>query len=100
MMACPSTRSEVRGALAKTVMLYLHLIFLPLASFWASDIGTSAAIGRGRTVDCPLWTDTKCEEYVYYSFRGGGGGGNKACTAWRFHHLHNSNNADECVLHS
>jgi hypothetical protein len=33
MMACPSTRSEVRGALAKTVMLYLHLIFLPLASF-------------------------------------------------------------------
>lgn len=28
MMVCPSTRSEVRGALAKTVMLYLHLVFL------------------------------------------------------------------------
>lgn len=25
-MVCPSTRSEVRGALAKTVMLHLHLV--------------------------------------------------------------------------
>jgi hypothetical protein len=100
MMACPSTRSEVRGALAKTVMLYLHLIFLPLASFGASDKGTPAATGRGQTVGCPLWTDTECEECAYHRFRGAGGGGSKACTAWRFHHLHSSNTVGKCVLHS
>src|SRR5271156_3561595 len=98
MMACPSTRSEVRGALANVLASYLST---PRQFFGLVIKGMPAAIGRGRTVDCRPWTDAECEEYVYHRFRGGGGGGgSKARTAWRFHHLHSSNNAGECVLHS
>jgi hypothetical protein len=97
MTACPSTRSEVWGALANVLASYLST---PRQFFGPVIKVQPAAIGRGRMMDCRLWTDAECEEYVHLRFRGGDSGGSKARTAWRFHHLHSSNNAGECVLHS
>lgn len=95
MMACPSTRSEVWGALANVLASYLSTprqFFGPVIKVHPLPSGEA----ERRIVAYGLMQSAK--NTCITIFRGGGGGESKARTAWRFHHLHSSNNAGECVL--